>query len=111
METPNLTYIKELSDNDVLFEKKMIDVIKTCLKEEYALFNKHFEKKNYIEASNNVHKIKHQIGVLGMPKSFEMATAFEDDLKNNSIKLFYEFDQLIKTINAFLNNNYSSQKT
>ncbi len=61
MEKPNLSLIKEISGNDIEFENNILEIIKLEFPEEVNLFKTNFEQKNYIEASNNIHKIKHKI--------------------------------------------------
>ncbi|KGL58727.1 Hpt domain-containing protein [Polaribacter sp. Hel1_85] len=102
METPNLNYIKELSGGDVDFEESILSVLKKEFPEEYTLFNNNFEKKNYLEASNNVHKLKHKISILGFKKGLELASKFEKDLKNSETKLYNDFVKVLNKIHVYL---------
>ena len=102
METPNLNYIKELSGGDLVFEQNILNVLKKEFPEEYSLFNKNFEKKDYNELANNVHKIKHKISILGFKKGFELASNFEKDLQNNDVKLYQDFINLLNKIHVYL---------
>lgn len=92
METPNLEYIKEISGGDKEFENEMISILKIEFPEEYMLLKKNFENKNFEEVALNIHKIKHKIGMLGMQKSFELATKLEQNIKN---AITLQFDDLL----------------
>ncbi|RCS26383.1 Hpt domain-containing protein [Polaribacter sp. WD7] len=102
MEMPNLNYIKKLSDGDEAFEESIITVLKKEFPEELELFKKNFELKNYEAAANNVHKIKHKISILGMKKSLEYASEFENDLRKGEIQLSSEFFNILNKIHVYL---------
>jgi HPt (histidine-containing phosphotransfer) domain-containing protein len=102
METPNLNYIKELSGGDLVFEQNILNVLKKEFPEEYSLFNKNFEKKDYNELANNVHKIKHKISILGFKKGLTLASKFEKDLKKGDIKLYQDFINILNKIHVYL---------
>lgn len=102
MEEPNLKYIKELSGGDKEFEDNILAVLKKEFPEEYTLFKKNFDKKNYLEASNKVHKIKHKISLLGLKKGSELASRFEKDLKIGDTKLYSNFINVLDKIHVYL---------
>ena len=102
MEKPNLNYIKELSGGDVDFEESILNVLKKEFPIEYTLFNDNFKNGNYIEAANNVHKIKHKISILGLKKGLLLASEFEKSLKNNDIKLHQKFIKVLDKIHVYL---------
>lgn len=102
MEKPNLNYIKELSGGDIEFEQSIINVLKIEFPQEYDLFTNNFEKGNYIEAADNVHKIKHKISILGLNKGLLLASEFEKNLKSNDIKLHKEFLKVLDKIHVYL---------
>ena len=102
METPNLSYIKELSGGDIAFEESLINILKKEFPEEYQLFTKNFDSKNYTEASINVHKIKHKISILGFKKGLELASKFEKDLKKGDVKLYDNFINILNKIHVYL---------
>jgi len=102
METPNLDYIKELSEGDADFEDSIITVLKKEFPEELALFKKNLESKNYTDAANNVHKIKHKISILGMKKSFEFASHYENNLRKGEIQLSSKFLNILHKIHVYL---------
>ncbi|UAM98130.1 Hpt domain-containing protein [Polaribacter litorisediminis] len=102
MEQPNLSFIKELSGDDADFEKSMLDIIKIEFPEEVQLFKHNFQLKNYVEASYNVHKIKHKIGLLGMQEGAATASEFELALKMGNTKLHAVFLKVIDKIHVYL---------
>lgn len=102
MEQPNLSVIKEISGNDIEFENSLLEIIKLEFPEEVTLFKTNFDRKNYLEASNNVHKIKHKISLLGLIKGLETASAFEIQLKQGNIKLHNNFIEILDKIHVYL---------
>lgn len=102
METPNLTYIKEISGGDKDFEKSMLDILKAEFPKEYTVLKNNFANKNYQEVALNIHKIKHKIGMLGMKKSFEFATTIEQDVKKGIIEEYDAFLLILDRINVYL---------
>ena len=102
MEKPNLSLIKEISGNDIEFENNILEIIKLEFPEEVNLFKTNFEQKNYIEASNNIHKIKHKISLLGLEKGLETASAYEIELKQGNIKLHHNFMEILDKIHVYL---------
>lgn len=104
MEKPNLSLIKEISGNDIEFENNILEIIKLEFPEEVNLFKTNFEQKNYIEASNNIHKIKHKISLLGLEKGLETASVYEIELKQGNIKLHDNFIEILDKIHVYLSN-------
>lgn len=102
MEQPNLSLIKEISGNDITFENSILEIIKKEFPDEVALYKENFDSKNFHEASNNVHKIKHKISLLGLEKGFETASEFEIALKDGDIKLHQNFLDIIEKIHVYL---------
>lgn len=104
MEKPNLSVIREIAGNDLEFQQNLLDIIKKEFPEESEAFKKNISSKNYEEAANNVHKIKHKISLLGLEKSFEIATDFEKQLKLGEIKLLNKFIEILNKIHVYLYN-------
>jgi HPt (histidine-containing phosphotransfer) domain-containing protein len=102
METPNLNYIKELSGGDKEFEENILIVLKKEFPEECLLFNENFDKKDYNEAANNVHKLKHKISILGLKDGLELASRFEKDLKKSDFKLYKDYLNVLNKIHVYL---------
>ena len=101
-ETPNLNFIEQLSGGDMSFQDKLIGIIKTEFPEEKAVYLNNIESNNFKEASENVHKLKHKISILGLEKSYEVAANFENNLFENRAEGKADFEIILKTITNFL---------
>lgn len=102
MEQPNLSLIKEISGNDMEFQNSILEIIKKEFPEEVDLYRQNFNSKKYIEASNNVHKLKHKISLLGLEKGLEIASEFEIALKEENTKLHHKFLEILHKIHVYL---------
>ncbi|MBU3821269.1 Hpt domain-containing protein [Flavobacteriaceae bacterium XHP0103] len=103
IEKPNLSYIHSLSGGDKTFEKKLITILKTEFPVEKKLYEKNIKSNNFIESAENVHKLKHKISILGLIKSYEIASEFENNLKESNISLKDDFDDIMQNITNYLN--------
>jgi HPt (histidine-containing phosphotransfer) domain-containing protein len=81
MEQPNLFYIEKLADGDLIFKEELIQTLINEFEQENEKIRSLLEDKNYFEASQLVHKIKHKISILNMEKSYYIAQEFENNLK------------------------------
>jgi HPt (histidine-containing phosphotransfer) domain-containing protein len=102
MEKPNLSFIKEIAGDDEEFQNSILDIIKKEFPEEAKMFNQNFASKDYNEAANNVHKLKHKISLLGLEKGLEIASAFEIDLKKGKTQLHNNFLEILNKIHVYL---------
>ncbi|WP_299666024.1 Hpt domain-containing protein [uncultured Polaribacter sp.] len=102
METPNLKYIKKISEGDLDFEESLLNIITEEFPKEYATFIEKFNNKDYEESANNVHKIKHKISLLGLEKGLALASVFEKDLKNGNTELYQDFINVLHKIHVYL---------
>lgn len=102
MEKPNLNYIEEISNGNEVFKQKFFSLLKEELPKEIANYNNNFKAKNYSAAAADVHKLKHKIAILGIPKSQNIASQFEKNLLNNNESLYLDFDIIIKNIATFV---------
>lgn len=103
MEKPNLDYIKTLADGDTDFEKKLIGIIKREFPEECEVFYDNFNNKNYTKTAENVHKLKHKINLFGLNEGYEVAVAFEDQLREEKSSLFNDFKEILNTLEKYIN--------
>ena len=101
-EKPNLSYIKQLSGGDETFEKKLIGVVKRELPEEIAAYQKNIELNDYLEASSNVHKLKHKISILGLEESYLFAETYEEELRDNKNNRQPAFEEILKAMTFFI---------
>lgn len=102
MEQPNLSYINQLSAGNISFKEKLIAVIKEEFPDEKTVYLTNIQAKNYKEAAENVHKIKHKISILGLEKSYEVARAFENNLKEENTDLKEDFENILDVISEYL---------
>ncbi len=102
MEQPNLSLIKEIADNDADFEKSILDILKKEFPDEVALYKKNYNAKNYTEASDDVHKLKHKISLLGLNEDFKLAADYENELKKEDIGLHNNFVEILDKIHVYL---------
>ena len=102
MEQPNLSYINTLSGGDETFKNKLITIIKTEFPNEKVIYFKNIESKNFKEASENVHKLKHKISILGLEKSYAIAVDYENNLKTNSLEGEVDFNIILQLITDYL---------
>jgi len=102
IEKPNLNYLKEISGGDVIFEKKMIEIVKKELPEEIKSYEIFLNEHNFIQAAEIVHKMKHKISILGLEKSYQTAIDFEEDLKRQELTLQLEFEQILNSMVNFV---------
>ncbi len=104
MEQPNLSYIHNMSGGDTTFEQKIIKIIKEEFPKEKEVYYKNINSKNYKEAAENVHKLKHKISILGLVNSYEVAVKYEYNLVLGSEDERLEFDAVLQNITNFLEN-------
>jgi len=102
MEQPNFSYINSLCGDDEIFKQKLLDIIKMEYPEERDIYLKNSAAKNFKEAANNVHKLKHKISILGLEKSYEIAVAFEENLLEGNTNLNDQFESILNTITNYL---------
>ncbi|WP_298779770.1 Hpt domain-containing protein [uncultured Polaribacter sp.] len=102
MEQPNLSVIKEIAGDDLDFQNSILEIMKAEFFEEVKLYKENFLKQNYLETSNDVHKLKHKISLLGLTKDFELAAELELSLKKNDYKLHQNFLEILNKIHVYL---------
>lgn len=102
MELPNLSYIKSLSRGDKAFENTLVKIIKLEFSEEKTIYYKNFSKGDYVRVSENVHKLKHKISILGLEKSYALATDYENNLTDGDISLCEDFESILGNITNYL---------
>jgi len=102
MEQPNLSYIQSMSGGDKAFEEKLIAIIKQEFPDEKALYFNNIEKKNFKEAAENVHKLKHKISILGLVNSYDVAVNYEDNLIDGNTEGQNKFETILQTMTNYL---------
>ncbi len=104
MEKPNTTYIDQLSGDDSSFRNKFINLLKSELILEIDKYKKAFLNKDYSNASEHVHRLKHKISVLGLEKGYTIALAYENELKEKKDPFSNQkkFDDVLTQMVEFL---------
>jgi len=100
---PNLAYIDEISENDIVFRNKLISIIKREFPLEKEQFLSNYNSSKYILAAENVHKLKHKINMFGLKKGFETAKKFENELNDNKLDSYQDFIVVLDVIDNYLN--------
>lgn len=101
-EIPNLRYIDQLAGEDVEFRKKFIAILKEEFPEEKLEYKTNILKKAYREASENVHKIKHKLNILGLNNAHSLAVRYELELRNEASLLSNEFETILEGVENYL---------
>lgn len=102
MEKPNMSYIDALSGSDKAFKLKLISIVKEELPQEITIYEENIKLKNFKEAAENVHKLKHKISILGLETSYQIAIDYEENLKIASTQLRVEFEAILKEMTRFI---------
>ena len=102
METPNLNYINQLSGDNDVFKQKMIAILQRELPIEMAAYFSFLKEGDLLQAAQLVHKIKHKVSILGLEKSYYIASEYEDNLKNNTITLQDDFHSILNVMQEFV---------
>lgn len=103
MEQPNLDYIQEISGGDSTFASKLLDVVKLELPQEIELYEENFNNSAFAKAAENVHKLKHKLGILGLVNGYELAIKYEEELRNGNSTLKNQFNDLLARCMSFIN--------
>ena len=103
MESPNLSYIDQLSGGDLEFKNKIIEIIKNEFPLEKDEYYNNVQNKNLEKVAENVHKLKHKISILGLEKSYALAETYEEEIRNNDLSRQNDFDNILANITDYLN--------
>lgn len=99
---PNLEYIQSMSGGDKSFENSLIAIIKNEFETEKNEYYKNIAVKNLKHTVDNVHKLKHKVGILGLDYGYELTIAFELELLEGKTNLQEDFEGLIEVMTKFL---------
>lgn len=102
MEAPNLEYINNLSGDNIEFKTKLISILKRELPLEIETYQQEMKVSNLNLAAQAVHKLKHKVSILGLEKSYYIASDFEDNLKQDSLTLQDEFETILNLMQEFV---------
>ena len=96
-EKPNLDYIRKISGGDQVFEEKLLAVIRKEIVVEIDEYQENMKELLLDKASQNIHKLKHKISILGLEKGYKIAVEFEEELKRGDFFCKEQFDEILKT--------------
>lgn len=102
MEQPNLNYINDLSGGNEEFKAKIIGILKRELPVEIETYMEQMTLEDHSQAAQAVHKLKHKVSILGLEKSYYLASDYEDNLNDNSVALKEDFEQILKAMEEFV---------
>lgn len=102
MEQPNKSYIDSMCRGDKVFEAKLIGIIKSEFPEEKKVYFDNINARNFKQAAENVHKLKHKISILGLVKSYDVAVAYEHNLIDGSTTGKEDFEIILKIMTEYL---------
>ena len=57
----------------------------------------------YQLAADDVHKLKHKISILGLELSYQLATNYEEELRNNNSFNNGNFEEVLVAMTKFIN--------
>ena len=103
-EQPNLDYINQLACGSESIKNRLIHVIKEEFPQEVLVYYENMEKLNLVEVAENVHKIRHKIGFLGLENAYNLSYAYEQNLRQGSFIFKDDFENVLKKITIFINN-------
>lgn len=101
-EIPNLEYVDQLSKTNLELKNRLISVLKTEFPQEVKIYETNITAHNFMEAAENVHKLKHKIALLGLEKGHEITRAYEEQLKKGRNESQADFEEILIHIKTFL---------
>lgn len=102
IESPNLSYVREIAGEDDEFVKRFMIVFKEEFSFEVGMYLRHLKRKEPREASKIVGKSKYKLSMLGLNKSFTFAVSYEKRLRDGDVSQAAEFTKILEKVNTFL---------
>lgn len=102
MDIPNMNYINKLAGNDHEFKGTFIKILKDEFPLEKVEYIDNIDNNNNEAASQNVHKLKHKMNILGLEESYKIAVIFEEELRLGNNRLKDEFMKIMNIIEDYL---------
>ncbi|SMP36148.1 hypothetical protein SAMN06265367_11238 [Algoriphagus winogradskyi] len=106
METPSLTYLKDLSKGNKNFEMKIFKILLDELPAEYETYQHAIKTQNYYWAADIVHKIKHKVAFFQMKEALSITEKHETALIAGNTNYQLEFQEVLSNILTFLPEQY-----
>ena len=102
MNTPNLDYIKELAGDDKEFQNEFIHILKTEFPKEKKVYETAILEKNFFDAAQIVHKLKHKFNILSMSNAYALSITYEEELNAENMGKDNQFLKALNTIENYL---------
>lgn len=102
IETPNLSYIAQLSNGNKAFEKDLMNIIRRELPKEIEAYQSHLSNGDLTETAGCVHKINHKFKILGLIKGFKIAEDYRSNLLENRLIRKLDFEGILPRLLLFI---------
>jgi len=102
METPNLDYLDALAGDDLEFRDRFLNIVKAELPEETDAYYENLKKNELKAASEDVHKLKHKINILGLNLSYDIAARYEEELREGKTDMQSDFAAILSTMENYI---------
>lgn len=101
-EQPNTEYIDNLARGNEDFRARFIGILKSEFPVEKAHYHGLIKRKQYEEAWQDVHKIKHKFSILGLAEGYELASAHEEALREGDPRYHSSFSEVLEGVEQFI---------
>lgn len=101
-EIPNLEYVDNLAEGDMVFRQKFIGILKEEFPTEQEEYLDTIKNALFRETSEHVHKIKHKLNVLGLHNAYTLAVKHEKELRDGEQSFKDEFLSILKDVEHYL---------
>ena len=98
---PNLDQVDLICGKNMVYRKRLLNVIKRELFLEAANYKENFKSGNFMECSENVHKLRHKISILGLEDAYYFALTYEEDLRIFNISKSEVFEIILNDMISF----------
>ncbi|MCH2032504.1 MAG: Hpt domain-containing protein [Tenacibaculum sp.] len=102
MEQPNLSYLEELARGDQDLINQLIEVLKVEFPEESQDYYNSIQTGDFKAISENVHRVKHKISILGLEDAYKLANDYENNLRDANMDKKEEFEEILVSISEYL---------
>lgn len=97
-----MQYLEDLAGEDAAFKQQFIAIIKAELPVEIQQYHANLNKNDLKAASEDVHKIKHKVNILGLTESYELASTHEEELRQGNSTSTYDFSGILELMQEYI---------
>ncbi len=101
-EKPNTAYIERLAGDNAEFRTRFIGILKAEFPVEKANYLSLMERKQYDEAWQEVHKLKHKFSILGLEEGYDLASRHEENLRDGVATLHEAYLSVLQNVDEFI---------